>query len=44
MSSNKKYRLYRDLAWTFEIVSPIEHYIEETKYFCSIIQHHAAIT
>jgi SAM-dependent methyltransferase len=43
MSSNKKYRLYRDLAWTFEIVSPLEHYIEETKYFCNILQQHAAI-
>jgi ubiquinone/menaquinone biosynthesis C-methylase UbiE len=41
--SNKKNRLYDDLAWTFPIITPLEHYIEETELFCNIIRKHAKI-
>lgn len=36
-------RLYKDLAWTFPIITPLEHYIEETRQLWSILQAEARI-
>lgn len=36
-------RLYHDLAWVWPIISPPEHYVEETEYFCSVIRQHSRI-
>ena len=40
---NNQWRLYRDLAWVWPIISPPEHYIEETEQFCQIIREHSQI-
>lgn len=42
-TSNNENRLYNDLAWTFPIISPLEHYLEETELFCNIIREHSKI-
>lgn len=42
-TSNKEKRLYNDLAWTFPIISPLDHYLEETQLFCNIIREHSKI-
>jgi SAM-dependent methyltransferase len=34
-------RLYRDLAWVFPIVTPLEDYLEETELFVQTIREHA---
>jgi len=34
-------RLYGDLAWIWPIISPPEHYIEETEKFCKVIREHS---
>ena len=36
-------RLYADLAWTWPIVSPAEHYVEEAEDFCRAIRDYAQI-
>lgn len=36
-------RLYRDLAWTWPIISPPEHYIEETEMFAQMIRENSQI-
>ncbi len=36
-------RLYGDLAWTWPIISPPEHYVEEAEQFLKVIQEHARI-
>lgn len=42
-SSNNQWRLYGDLAWTWPIISPPQHYIEETEEFCRVIREHSQI-
>lgn len=39
--SDNEERLYNELAWTFPIISPLEHYLEETELFCNIIREHS---
>lgn len=41
--SSNDYRLYDDLSWTWPIISPLEHYLEETELFCNIIKKHSKI-
>ena len=36
-------RLYSDLAWTWPIISPPEHYVEEAREFCEAIRRNAQI-
>jgi SAM-dependent methyltransferase len=36
-------RLYHDLSWIWPIVSPPEDYVEETEFFCRIIEEEANI-
>ncbi|MEW6041498.1 MAG: class I SAM-dependent methyltransferase, partial [Elusimicrobiota bacterium] len=40
---NNEKRLYHDLAWTWPIISPLEHYIEETEFFSNVIREHSKI-
>ncbi|MEW6684744.1 MAG: class I SAM-dependent methyltransferase [Candidatus Edwardsbacteria bacterium] len=40
---NNEKRLYSDLAWTWPIISPLEHYIEETEFFSNVIREHSKI-
>jgi SAM-dependent methyltransferase len=42
-SADNQQRLYRDLAWVWPIISPPEHYAEETGHFCKIIKKYAQI-
>ena len=42
-TSNNEKRLYNDLAWAFPIITPLEHYLEETQLFCNIIREHSKI-
>lgn len=42
-SSQNENRLYNDLAWTFPIVTPLDHYLEETELFCNIIRENSSI-
>lgn len=42
-SLNDQRRLYGDLAWIWPIISPPEHYIEETEGFCKVIREHSQI-
>ncbi len=42
--TNTQYRLYNDLSWTFPIITPLEHYIEETELFCKILKDSADIS
>lgn len=42
-TSNNEERLYNDLAWAFPIITPLEHYLEETELFCNIIREHSKI-
>jgi len=41
--SGRPERLYKDLAWTFPIITPLDHYIEETRQLWSILQAEARI-
>lgn len=36
-------RLYDDLAWTWPIISPVEHYVEESEFFAKVIREHSRI-
>lgn len=40
---NNENWLYNDLAWAFPIITPLEHYLEETELFCNIIREHSKI-
>ena len=42
-SSNNQWRLYRDLAWLWPIISPPEDYVAETERFAKVIRKHARI-
>ena len=42
-SSTNQQRLYHDLAWVWPIISPPQHYMEETEYFCKVIREHSHI-
>jgi len=42
-SSNDQQRLYGDLAWVWPIISPPEHYAEETEHFCKIIKKYSHV-
>jgi SAM-dependent methyltransferase len=35
--------MYRDLAWAFPIITPLEHYVEESEYFANVIRENARI-
>ena len=41
--STNQQRLYHDLAWIWPIISPPQHYMEETEYFCKTIRQHSRI-
>jgi SAM-dependent methyltransferase len=41
---NNEKRLYSDLAWTWPIISTLEHYIEETEFFCNVIRGQSRIS
>jgi len=41
--TNNCNRLYDDLAWIFPIITPLEHYLEETELFCNILHEHSKI-
>lgn len=43
LSGKDERRLYGDLAWTWQIISPVEDYIEETKLFSKMIKEHSKI-
>ena len=38
MSEKDDQRLYKDLAWTWPIISPPSHYVEETEFFATLIK------
>jgi len=42
-SPDNQLRLYRDLAWTWPIISPPDHYVEESEYFSRVIKENARI-
>jgi len=35
--------MYRDLSWTWPIISPPDHYVEESEYFSRVIKENARI-
>lgn len=37
------FRLYKDLSWTFQIISPLKHYIDETENFCKLLKKYSQI-
>jgi len=42
-SPNNQQRLYGDLAWVWPIISPPEHYVDETEHFCKVIKEYSHI-
>jgi len=35
--------MYRDLSWTWPIITPLDHYVEESEYFANVIRDNARI-